>query len=267
MLAAAISAGANIASGIFGANAAKKAAEQQYKQQKEFAQNGIQWRAADAKAAGIHPLYAMGAQTHSYSPVSVGDTNPLSGLAAAGQDLSRAVDSTRSPGQKLDAVGKTLQSLALQRAGLENELLGAQIAKIRQGSSPGLPTSREAYNVPGQPDSGLVKTSPMARQSTAPGGVAEAGPVGDLGFVQVGPDQWAITPSKDAKDRIEDTPAAWQWAVRNMLAPSLGGGHTPPPVPLADNQYWSYNGLTGTYTRKTRSKSRMWTGGFNKRDY
>lgn len=32
---------------------------------KEFAQNSIQWRVEDAKQAGIHPLYAMGASTSS----------------------------------------------------------------------------------------------------------------------------------------------------------------------------------------------------------
>ena len=28
--------------------------------QREFAQNGIRWRAADARAAGLHPLAALG---------------------------------------------------------------------------------------------------------------------------------------------------------------------------------------------------------------
>ena len=36
--------------------------------QREFAQNSIQWRAADAKKAGVHPLAALGASTHSPSP-------------------------------------------------------------------------------------------------------------------------------------------------------------------------------------------------------
>jgi hypothetical protein len=35
--------------------------------QKEFAQQGIGWKVADAKKAGIHPLFALGASTHSPS--------------------------------------------------------------------------------------------------------------------------------------------------------------------------------------------------------
>ncbi len=30
-----------------------------YERQKEFAQNAIQWRGADARKAGLHPLYAL----------------------------------------------------------------------------------------------------------------------------------------------------------------------------------------------------------------
>lgn len=36
--------------------------------QREFAQHGIQWKVADAQAAGVHPLYALGGGTPSFSP-------------------------------------------------------------------------------------------------------------------------------------------------------------------------------------------------------
>ncbi len=47
--------------------------------QKEFAQSGIQWRTDDARAAGVHPLFAMGANTTSFQPgfntgSAIGDT-------------------------------------------------------------------------------------------------------------------------------------------------------------------------------------------------
>lgn len=42
--------------------------ELDYARQKEFAQNSIQWRVADAKAAGLHPLYALGGAGSSYQP-------------------------------------------------------------------------------------------------------------------------------------------------------------------------------------------------------
>lgn len=87
--------------------------------QKEFAQNGIQWKVEDAKKAGIHPLYALGAPTMSFSPSSVG-----SDFAGVGQDLSRAIDATRSSKDRGQA---RLDALTLERAGLENDLLRSQI--------------------------------------------------------------------------------------------------------------------------------------------
>lgn len=44
--------------------------------QREFAQNAIQWRVADAKKAGLHPLFALGGGGASFSPnpVTVSDS-------------------------------------------------------------------------------------------------------------------------------------------------------------------------------------------------
>ena len=84
--------------GALGSRKANKAnrrlAEQQMRLQREFAQKGIQWRVADAKAAGIHPLYALGASTNAYNPVYSTQTNPYGGagsdLAAMGQTVQQA---------------------------------------------------------------------------------------------------------------------------------------------------------------------------------
>lgn len=44
--------------------------------QREFAQNSIRWKVNDAKMAGIHPTYALGAQGTSFSPMySAGSTD------------------------------------------------------------------------------------------------------------------------------------------------------------------------------------------------
>ena len=86
------SAGAGIVGNLLGNRAAKKAAAQQAALQKEFAQNGIRWKVADAKAAGLHPLSALGAQTISYQPVSVGQD--FSAFGQMGQDVSRAMMAT-----------------------------------------------------------------------------------------------------------------------------------------------------------------------------
>ena len=91
MLSALIGAGASLASSLFKTSSdkksAKKAAAQNYAQQKEFAQNSIRWKKEDAERAGIHPLYALGANTNSFAPTSVGTSSDFSGLAQAGQDI------------------------------------------------------------------------------------------------------------------------------------------------------------------------------------
>lgn len=62
--------------------------------QEEFAKMGIRWRVEDAKAAGLHPLHALGASTPTFSPVSTAFVNPNEGLGSSmaqmGQNLSRA---------------------------------------------------------------------------------------------------------------------------------------------------------------------------------
>lgn len=122
-----ISGGAKLLGGLFGSDSAEEAADEAYQRQKEFAQKGIQWRVADAKAAGIHPLYALGAQPMSFTPSSVG-ADPLSyAVSDLGQDVSRAAEAVMSGPERVQA--KVMAGLQLERAGLENDLLRSQIAR------------------------------------------------------------------------------------------------------------------------------------------
>lgn len=158
MLESLISTGANLVSGFLNRSAAKDAAAQQQAQfnanmqmQKDFAQQGVRWKVADAKAAGIHPLYALGAQTISPSPISVGggsaDTSLGDMAKNMGQDLSRAVHATRTQEERDDAYATTVKAMNVQRMGLENDLLAAQTAKIRAGSNPPAPAF-DPHNIP-----------------------------------------------------------------------------------------------------------------------
>ena len=127
--------GGSIIDSIFG----KSAAEQQAELQKEFAQNGIRWKVKDAQKAGIHPLYALGAQTTAYSPVSVGSTD----FANAGQNLGSAIQAMTTPKEKTDGFQKSVQALTLQKMGLENEVLASQLRMVNQpGRGPGMPVPR-----------------------------------------------------------------------------------------------------------------------------
>lgn len=112
--------------------------------QKQFAQKGIQWRVADATKAGLHPLAALGANTASFSPVSVGDMSAP--LESMGQNVDRAIDATRNGTEKMNTA---MGALALEKSGLENDLLRSQIAQLNR--QPPMPTDGGAGQlIPGQ---------------------------------------------------------------------------------------------------------------------
>lgn len=141
----------NILGGLFGKSATEKANEANIALQKQFAKEGIQWKVEDAKKAGVHPLYALGATTHSFAPSVVGDTSLATGLSNAGQDISRALDATAPASRKISAYNATVEGLNVERMSLENELLRSQIFRSRQaGGSPGIPTGPD-INVAGVP--------------------------------------------------------------------------------------------------------------------
>jgi len=246
MLAELASAAGSLASGFF-ANQQRK---DDIKLQKEFAQSGIQWKVEDAKKAGIHPLAALGAQTASFSPVSVGGGLPAA-LAAGGQDISRAINSTRPESARLDAYSKTIQDLNVQRLGLENQLLSSQIAKINQaGTPPAMPTAGDRFLIDGQGNSPLVKPGPLERVQPAPGQPhTEPGAVSDMGFSRTQGGGWAPTFSKDFQERAEeDFLGGLAWSMRNRLAPSLNSKYySTPQIPLKEDEYWSFNPINQEY--------------------
>ncbi|WNK15013.1 MAG: DNA pilot protein [Microvirus sp.] len=95
-----LGAASSLAGGLFSKDANADAARQAYAQQKEFAQNGIRWRVADAKAAGLHPLFALGGNIPGSSPVAIEDTlGPA--ITQAGQNLSRSITPQQTPQEKV----------------------------------------------------------------------------------------------------------------------------------------------------------------------
>lgn len=103
-LPAVISAGSQLAGGLIGAKQQKKSMKMQLRAQKEFAQQGVRWRVADARAAGISPLAALGAATHSPSFTYTGDTmgDAIAGAGkavAAGIQAKEAADMARQSHQ------------------------------------------------------------------------------------------------------------------------------------------------------------------------
>lgn len=142
----------SIIGGALGAVGSLFGQSKEQKAQEKFAKNGIQWKVADAKEAGIHPLFALGANTVSYSPMGLGST--LGSLGSEmGQDIGRSVAAGMSREQKSASFENSLAKLALERGGLENEILRSQLRKINQPASPP-PLAVVERAVPGQGDSG-----------------------------------------------------------------------------------------------------------------
>lgn len=250
-----------ITSLIGGRRAEKNATKQsnvEYQRQKEFAQSGISWKVKDAKRAGIAPLAALGAPLTSYAPQSISGGD--GGISQFGQDIGRAIDATRSPGQRADAYTRTAQALELERGGLQNELLRAQIAKLNQpGNGPGIAVDSENYTIPGQPNSGIpgVVVQPSKSVTVTPNTPHEQrGTVPDVMWVQTNTGGYAPVPSSHAKELIEDQMIPEiGWAMRNVVTPMISTDHRPPAhVPLKPRHKWIWDSGRMEYRQQRRNR-------------
>lgn len=136
MLGALLGGVSNIIGGLFGQSQQDKANAEQ----RDLALNSVSYRVADAKRAGVSPIFAMGAPTLGYS-AQVG--NPLGdAISNAGQNIGRAVSAQMTGPQQDAAFNSSVKRLTVQKMGLENELLASQIRLVNQpGSPPAMPRS------------------------------------------------------------------------------------------------------------------------------
>lgn len=212
--------------------------------QREFAQSGIQWRTADAKAAGIHPLFAMGgggaaASGSAYVP---GDTQPVRDnshqyLSNMGQDISRALTATM---QRKDRNAEILSQLGLERAQLENELLKSQIAKTTGMIGPPMPSQTKSSNAFGDAAYGNWEPAPHEVTTAFPGSPHSA--AGDARPYT----QWNHTgtgllssPVKDSNIEVDElsSPLGLEWVVKNRVTPFLGYKDRKPPLELMQKHF------------------------------
>lgn len=202
-----IGAAATIGGAILSSDAARKnaniqqdAARENIQLQREFAQMGLRWKVNDAKAAGLHPLAAIGAQTQSFNPVQVGSTYDPTGeiLARGGQDVARAMTAGAS------APERRVAELQIKNAELDLKIKEANYVR----------TLRDMYSTPPVP--GIGKTGdPVADAMNS---------MGQTPLVQMNPDP--LTPSKQMgvsaatsplmKHYIDDH--GWIWNVLNQEA-------------------------------------------------
>lgn len=274
MIEALLGAGSSLLGGLLSNNATEKAnkqnaamAEKQYQQQKEFAQSGIQWKVQDAEKAGIHPLYALGANTISYSPQSVGGaaSSNFDFLGNAGQNIGRAIDATRSNPGKQQALATTLAGIQIEGAQLDNDLKRAQLASsmalARQGSTPGLPnagTMPALTGMPGQGDTPQIdgptlKVQKMASPTDPSNKGVEFGASPEVSLYRTPSGNYSIQIPQTLSEPFEqDWPGFYQWYARNKITP-----------PFTPNEYpgtlkkWHWDPWLGEFSRQPR-KPAQW---------
>lgn len=241
----------DIIGGIIGQKEGNKNRHQQdqanqlnYDMQKEFAQMGIRWKVEDALAAGIHPLAALGASTSGASPsfqVGTPDNSMSNAVSRAGQNLSRAVNATRSPQERIE------QQLRLENMGLQNDLLRQQ--RDNQPKNPPLPTAGTDNFIGGQGDSGVMLVKPSTRISHAPGRPAqEAGARPDVSYSRTDTGLVPVIPEGLSESMEDDMIGKLMWRIRNQVAPNFGLGGSPPNSQAPHGHVWRWDKFRQEWT-------------------
>lgn len=270
----------SVVGGLLGQSASAQASAQNYAAQKEFAQNGIRWRVADAKAAGLHPLAALGAQTPSYTPSAfVGDTSWMGDAAQSlGQGIGRAAEAkmTAKERARQRMIADQSVSLSMETKRLQNQYLETQIAAQKQDMALQLARSaamavRTQQAVPGMPSiggdgtviAGQAQAYPTAGTKEKPVEVSTSLPGSPHQQAGLNPDvKWRKTAtgykvamSDQAKsDNEDDWLGTFQWNLSNRVAPVFSGvsrrGITPPRSWLPPGHVWVYYPAAGEFRAK-----------------
>lgn len=231
--------------------------------QREFATHGLRWKVADAKEAGIHPMFAMGAPVASYTP-SVANYNPVSSggmsvpdFGALGQNIERAINAGSTQQERMEKLheARHMASLQTERAELENTYIKAQIARTMSQIGPPFPrpgTSSAGGGVSGDAVTvqGLGTYEPKPPEITNP----NPGNTGTTAGPSQPQNQWAVTshgtlqpfPAKDLK--VEDefgAPLMARWILSEALPHNWSNKKPPEAVwkkafPGALDVEWSY---------------------------
>lgn len=255
-----------------------------YQAQKEFAQNGIRWRVSDAKAAGLHPLAALGAAPLGFSPSfqSLG-FQPSSDWSEAargfgnfaqtmGQNIDRAIEAKatekeraevaayESQARKLDLENKQLQNDSLRQRMVDNALASMQAVRNQAGQPPAMqdviPTNNGARL--GQGDSHptrLTTIKPVEVAASHPQTkFAEAGLHPEVAFYESGDGGKSPLRSDKAAQALEDDLlGTLRWHVRNGLGTFMSDQrYAPPRTDLPGkgrdpDWYWVYDNLRGSW--------------------
>jgi len=221
-----IGAGASYIGSQMSDKSAEAAAKKNAEMQEKFAKQGIQWKVADAKAAGISPEFALGAPTASFSPTETGSQSGAI-MADAGQNIARSVlASSTKADRELDA---KLKAETLRGMTLENNLKDPALTSINVPGNPPFPHPRGNI-VPGQGNTAVVKDVALERTGQSRSARhSEGGSIPSVGWAETHDGGLRPVPSQDVKNRIEDQMIPETlWALQHLGAPNIGAGPKPP---------------------------------------
>lgn len=281
--------------GLIGAGQSQASAERlnqlNYEHQKEFAQNGIRWKVADAKAAGLHPLAALGASTASYSPSAViGDSPDYSFLKDMGQGIDRAMDAKATQRERAEREQKenAFFNEELRGKQLQNQETQTRIEQMKwdmamdaaRNAERSVRTQQQVPPMPSLlPDGSLMSGQGNA---TSPGGIEtkpaeivvnepgrrgqERGSITELGFSRTNDGGYVPVMSNDAKQRYEeDIFGEVGWNLRNRLPGLIDRQDVAPPRSwLSDpDSSWEFDLSRGAWYERPagRSKRSYWIPG------
>lgn len=240
-------------------------ADKNREMQERFAKQGIRWKVADAKAAGLHPLAALGASTTSFSPVAVG-----SDFGSMGQDIARAQEAqatqeeraaSRSERQAEFRRGEILASKQLEEADarirglhldnqakeLDNAMRASDIAKRRAQLGPSVPGA----GIPGSAHTGAIQFKPSEITSREPGDSARAGGIEPAWRrYEVMPGYYLDLPGQQMSESLEGSGevAAGLIGLPATVMRNLSNwkqnlrGYPPELGPPRDGMYWRHKG-------------------------
>lgn len=230
-----------------------------------MAHNGIRVRAADAEAAGLHPLAALGVSSASGGfgggvqqlGFDGGGSNVGRGLENLGQNISRATSVASSPQEK------AFKALQLDSMAIQNELARTALAKQRQelvSGGAGVGISNAGYTIPGQPDPSRPTMQVLPSRSTVsePGAPQQTLGLKPLYEMNKGKNFiMGLLSPQAAESTEEDWKAKAAIALMELMSGKQGPQTTNSRMNLpAGYDRWAYNGLA--YVPMKPGKQTRW---------
>lgn len=202
-------------------------AQQQAQFNQDYVKNAMQWRVADAKKAGVHPMAALGFSSPSYSAVSapsapgyaMGDSiDPLE----FGQNLNYAATKGKDKQQQADMLNLQVEGLML-----DNEYKRAQIDQLKVDTLASSIASDQAFRSPGAPTVNSTSPHNVTNNPNASGGYA--GPSVPLLTLARSGNTLLDVINPDIADSVTES------AYRNAIAAitpeySVAQGYLKPPI-------------------------------------